>query len=74
MPSRRPSEPVPEYMPKSVDDVRLRIERVLLGDREVPFLLSNSSSGFMFSGEGDGGREESVEAGVTSKVRCGIGR
>jgi len=59
-------------MPRSVEDVRLRMDRVLLGV-ESGFGL-DSRSGFMGSGAGEGGWEESVEAGVISKVRRGIGR
>ena len=60
-------------MPSKVEEVRLSIERVLLGVYKASFLTSKSS-GFVFSGAGDGGTDDSAEAGVTSKIRRGIGR
>ena len=59
-------------MPRSVEDVRFRMERVRLGG-EMPCNFASSSSGFVYSGDGDGGMEDSFEAGVISKVRRGIG-
>jgi hypothetical protein len=64
---------VPEYIPKRVDAVRFRIDRVLLGEVDSKRLLV-SRSGFMASGAGEGGWEELLEAGVISNVRRGIGR
>lgn len=58
-------------MPNRVEEVRLRMERVLLG--VMSFWLPNNSE-FVTSVAGEGGREESVEAGVMSKVRRGTGR
>jgi hypothetical protein len=60
-------------MPSKVEEVRLSIERVLLGVYEVSLLASNSS-GFVFSGAGEGETDDSVEAGVRSNIRRGIGR
>lgn len=65
------SVPTGEYMPNKVEEVRLRMERVLLG---VMSLWLPNNSGFATSVAGEGGREESVEAGVMSKVRRGTGR
>jgi hypothetical protein len=60
-------------MPSKVEEVRLSIERVLLGVYEVSNLASNKS-GFVLSGAGDGDTDDSVEAGVSSNIRRGIGR
>ncbi len=60
-------------MHSKVEEVRLSIERVLLGVCDNSLFASNKS-GLIFSGDGDGGTEDSVEAGVSSKVRRGIGR
>lgn len=59
-------------MPRSVEEVRFRIDRVRLGG-EAPCNFASSRSGFVVSGDGDGGTEDSFEAGVISKVRRGIG-
>lgn len=56
-------------MPNSVDVVRFRIDRFLLGDDSPSALLSINSSGFVFSGVGDDGCVDGVETGVTSKFR-----
>lgn len=64
----------PEYMPRSVEDVRLRMDRVLLGGGDRSRLRAIKSSGFAYSGGGDGGIEESVDAGVISNVLRGMGR
>lgn len=58
-------------MPKSVEEVRCRTDRVRLGG-EVPWSFASRSSAFVLSGEGDGGKD-GVEAGVKSKVRRGTG-
>lgn len=61
-------------MPNSVEEVRLRIERVLAGG-ELPASLASRSSGFVFSGLGvDGEESVGVEAGVISNARLGSGR
>ena len=48
------SLPDPEYIPNKVDDVRLSIDRVLLGDIPESCLPSLSISG-LISGAGEGG-------------------
>lgn len=60
-------------MPSKVEEVRLSIDRVLLGVYKASLLTSNNS-GFVCSGAGDGGTDDSVEAGVSSNLRRGIGR
>lgn len=56
-------------MPKRVEDVRFRIERVLLAS-----LISGSKyDGSVFCRVGVGGVEGSVEVGVSSKRRRGVG-
>lgn len=58
-------------MPKRVDDVRLRIERVLLAFSEKESVsFRDESLGCL---EGDDGGEELVEVGVRSKCRLGLG-
>ena len=59
-------------MPKSVDDVRFRTDRVRVGG-EAPCNFASSASEFVFSVEGSGGTEDSINAGVISKVRRGVG-
>lgn len=59
-------------MPRRVEDVRFKIDRVRLGG-EAPCNFASSSSGLVYSGDGDGGIEDSFDAGVISKVRRGIG-
>jgi hypothetical protein len=61
-----------EYIPSKVDDVRLRIERVLLGVESDFWPASNSL--FTASLAGEGGIDESAEAGVISKALRGMGR
>jgi hypothetical protein len=56
-----------------VEEVRLSIERVLLGVYDLS-LLTSSQSGLVLSGAGDVGTDDSVEAGVSSNIRRGIGR
>lgn len=53
--------------------MRLSIDRVLLGVEDVSNLTSKTS-GLVFSPDGDAGRDDSVEAGVKSNVRRGMGR
>ena len=49
------------------------MERVLPGEKDLSFLTSKNS-GFELSGAGDGGTDDSAEAGVSSNIRRGIGR
>lgn len=60
-------------MPKSVEDVRLSIERVLLGEA-FSILLRGSRYSGLEGMAGVAGDEESVDAGVISKDRRGMGR
>jgi hypothetical protein len=60
-------------MPSKVEEVRLSIERVLLGVYKASLFASNNS-GFEVSGAGDGGTDDSAEAGVSSNIRRGFGR
>ena len=60
-------------MPSSVEEVKFRMDRVLLGTRQESSLESKSSA-FVVSGDGEGGKEDSDEAGVSSKPRRGVGR
>ena len=62
-----------EYIPTRVEAVRLRIERVLLGGKSS-FDLGSRCDGSLVSLTGVGGAEDSLEAGVSSNVRRGIGR
>lgn len=63
----------PEYMPSNVEEVKLRIDRVRLGGGFWSVCWFSKRSGFWASAAGEEGREESVDAGVRSKVRRGIG-
>lgn len=65
---------VSEYIPSRVEEVRFKMERVRLGGGLLSEWLRIRSSGFWASVDGDGGNEESAEAGVRSKVLRGIGR
>lgn len=62
-----------EYIPTRVEAVRLRIERVLLGGVSS-FDLRLRCDGSDVSRTGGGGDEDSVEAGVRSNFRRGMGR
>ena len=62
-----------EYIPTRVEAVRLRIERVFLGGVSS-FDLKARCDGSLISRTGVGGAEDSVEAGVGSNFRRGIGR
>jgi hypothetical protein len=57
-------------MPRSVDDVKLRMDRVLLG---VPPGLEASGESGLRGSAGDGGYEESLVAAPSSKGRRGTG-
>lgn len=59
-------------MPRRVEEVRFRIDRVRLGGVD-PCSFASRSSAFEYSGFGEGGKEESVEAGVSSNARRGMG-
>lgn len=61
-------------MPNNVEDVRLSMDRVRLGGGLGSERWLIRSSGFSASLAGEGGKEESLEAGVISKVLRGIGR
>ena len=55
-------------MPSSVDEVKLRIDRVRLGGGLRLDLLLDKRSGFCSSVAGDDGLDESDEAGVISNA------
>ena len=59
-------------MPRRVDDVRFSMERVLLG-AETPLGFASTRSALVFSGDGEGVTDDSVDVGVSSKVRRGMG-
>ena len=54
--SLEPSYVEDEYMPSNVEDVRFNNDFVFVGGD--PPCLGSSSSGFVFSGDGDGGIED----------------
>ena len=56
-----------------MEEVRLSIERVLLGVDDVSCLASNNSA-LVFSGAGDAGTDDSVEVGERSNIDRGTGR
>lgn len=60
-------------MPSKVEEVRLSIERVRLGVGGASDLCVDRNSEFVASA-GEGGYDESLEAGVISNPRRGIGR
>lgn len=62
-----------EYIPTRVEAVRLRTERVLLGGVSS-FDLRLRCDGSLVSRTGVGGDEDSVEAGIRSNFRRGMGR
>ena len=66
-----PSSSVGEYMPKSVEEVKFRMERVRLGSR---LDLGSRDEESAVSLAGVGGEGGSVDAGVISNARRGIGR
>lgn len=54
----------PSYIPKSVEDVRLSIDRVRLGEIAAPLSFTSEMEGSLGSLEGVGGVEGSADAGV----------
>ena len=71
MSSGFPSPSAGEYMPKRVEEVRFRTERVRLASH---LDVGSRDTESMVSLAGVGGEEGSVDAGVISNARRGMGR